>query len=153
MDDQELDLDLYFKNRLELELKDPLFLTKQLMISEKQILELKQINAEMLPKVELHDKIVRLEDQVSITEISRIFKLRARMETIPWLEAQHYVFRENNNLVASTKAISEGILGNKVYTNDYGYVTTQAVVEPSMFPKWNSNVVPNIKRWVEKCKK
>lgn len=148
----EKELDDYFKNRLELELKDPAFLTNQLIISEKKIMELRQMNAELQPKADLHDKIVRINDQLSMTEISRLFKMRPKLEVIPYLEAQHYIFKENNGWKASSKAIAEQILSNKVYTNDYGFITTQAIIEPSMLPKWESNVIPNIKRWVEKCK-
>jgi len=150
MDDQELDL--YFKQRLELELKDPSFLINQLLVSQKTVLELRKQNAILEPKAELHDKIVRVEDNLSMTEVARLFKVKPQVELIPYLSAQDYIFKYRGNWKASSKAIAQGILANKVLDNieRYGFIATQAIIEPSMLPKWESNVIPNLKRWLEK---
>ena len=142
------ELDLYFKQRLELELKDPAFLTARLLESEKKVLELKIQNAIMIPKAELHDSIIRCSEQTSITEIAKVFKMHPRLEVIPYLDAQGYILRKNSTIRASMKAISEGILENKEFEKG-GQMRMQAVITPSMFPKWQNNIIPNVKRWVE----
>ncbi len=144
----ENELDIYFKNRLELELKDPVFLARQLIKSEEKLqlaLEysgrLEAERLEMLPKVEAADALIRSEKCISVSEAFSHFQIQPRKRGIPYLREQQYLTMTG---IATQKAIQAGFLKNRINIIE-GKEIVQAVVELAMLPRWNARLIPNIR--------
>ena len=122
-----------------------LVFARALQAANKLVEESKHKIAELAPKAESHDAMMRSDKTMSITQCAKHFGVHPKTEVFPYLRERGYLTSKD---LPSQDALDADILALVETRDRYtDAIYPQAVVRVCQLEKWRTVVIPNIEKW------